>query len=108
MQVGEFNGKFSLAYYNVNSKGKRKERSKIIKEEWVIFFKKKEGSGKVIEVKGKDNNQYGIFNIIGTTTKSDLKNEPNCDRELRKSYKSASITPVDISVFFGNLDLQTR
>lgn len=96
---GEFNGQFSLAYYHVNSKGKRKERSKIIKEEGVkIVFKKKEGNGKVIEVKGEGHNQYGIFEIIGTATKSEQKDEPNYDVELRKSYKVTPATPADISV----------
>ena len=42
---GEFNGKFGLTYHHVNFKGKKKERSKIIKEEGFKFiFKKKESN----------------------------------------------------------------
>ena len=36
-------------------------------------FNKKTSNGKVIEVKGEHHNQFKIFEIIGTATKSNQK-----------------------------------
>ena len=68
---GEFHGSFSLAYYHTSSKGKRKERSKVIQENGVkIVFEKKDVNDNVYEVNGEGTNQFGVFQIVGTATKS--------------------------------------
>jgi len=71
---GEFHGSFSLAYFHTTSKGKQKERSKVITEHGVnIVFNKvdnaKDDGGMPIEeykVDGKGTNQFGTFHINGT------------------------------------------
>ena len=54
----EFNGQFSLTYYHLHSKEKKKEISKIIKEEGVnIIFKKKESNPADISVPKNNKNR---------------------------------------------------
>mmetsp|Transcript_102719 Transcript_102719/g.153977 ORF Transcript_102719/g.153977 Transcript_102719/m.153977 type:complete len:1323 (+) Transcript_102719:42-4010(+) len=95
---GEFHGSFSLAYFHTTSKGKQKERSKVIPESGVnIKFTKIEGEEGGFKVDGKGLNQFGIFHINGTASLS-----PHDDGQyqivLRKRYEpsaTASATPSD-------------
>lgn len=88
---GEFHGSFSLAYFHTTSKGKQKERSKVIQEHGVnIKFTKIEGDeGGTLKVDGKGTNQFGIFHINGTA-----KPSPHDDDQftivLRKRYEPSS------------------
>lgn len=87
---GEFHGSFSLAYFHVTSKGKRKERSKVIPESGVkIKFMKKDSFGKEFDVDGLGTNQFGIFSIIGTAKKSEHEGDSEYHVELRKKYVPA-------------------
>ena len=64
---GEFHGSFSLAYFHTTSKGRQKERSKVIPESGVrIKFTKVEDEPGSFLVDGKGTNQFGIFHINGT------------------------------------------
>mmetsp|Transcript_7582 Transcript_7582/g.15242 ORF Transcript_7582/g.15242 Transcript_7582/m.15242 type:complete len:1299 (-) Transcript_7582:1091-4987(-) len=84
---GEFHGSFSLAYVHVTSKGKRKERSKVIPESGVkIKFVKKDSFGKEYDVDGMGTNQFGVFSIVGKATKSEHEGDPEYHVELRKKY----------------------
>ena len=84
---GEFHGSFSLAYVHVTSKGKRKERSKVIPESGVkIKFVKKDSFGKEYDVDGMGTNQFGVFSIVGTAIKSEHEGDPEYHVELRKKY----------------------
>ena len=91
---GEFHGSFSLAYYHTTSKGKQKERSKVIAESGVkIKFTKIEGSasenGSEYKVDGTGVNQFGIFHINGTA-KPTPHGDGQYSIELRKRYDSSS------------------
>jgi hypothetical protein len=87
-QDGEFHGSFSLAYFHTTSKGKQKERSKVIPETGVkIKFTKIEGDEEgTYKVDGTGTNQFGIFHINGTANPS-----PHDDDQynivLRKRYE---------------------
>ena len=87
---GEFHGSFSLAYCHTTSKGKRKERSKVITESGVrITFSEKKGSkggDDEFDVKGRGTNQFGVFEITGDASKSHLDGDPTYNVELRKRY----------------------
>ena len=91
---GEFHGSFSLAYFHTTSKGKQKERSRVIPENNVnIKFTKnlqKEGE---FAVDGKGINQFGIFHINGTATPSNIPDDPTYHIVLRKRYEPSS-TPT--------------
>jgi len=90
-QDGEFHGSFSLAYFHTTSKGKQKERSKVISESGVkIKFTPIEGKEGDFDVDGEGTNQFGIFNINGTATPSEHEGDPTYDIVLRKRYKPAS------------------
>jgi hypothetical protein len=87
---GEFHGSFSLAYFHTTSKGKQKERSKVIPESGVnIKFTKIEGEEGGFKVDGKGVNQFGIFHINGTASLS-----PHDDGQyqivLRKRYEPSA------------------
>ncbi len=87
---GEFHGSFSLAYFHTTSKGKQKERSKVIPESGVnIKFTRIEGKEDSFKVDGKGTNQFGIFHINGNATPS-----PHDDGQynivLRKRYEPSS------------------
>ena len=85
---GEFHGSFSLAYFHTTSKGKQKERSKVIPETGVnIKFTKVEGKDWDYKVDGKGTNQFGIFHINGTAKKSHLPGDPTLHVVLRKRYE---------------------
>jgi hypothetical protein len=91
---GEFHGSFSLAYYHTTSKGKQKERSKVIAESGVkIKFTKIEDSdsenGSEYKVDGTGVNQFGIFHINGTA-KPTPHGDGQYSIELRKRYDSAA------------------
>lgn len=87
---GEFHGSFSLAYFHTTSKGKQKERSKVIPESGVnIKFTKIEDEEK-FKVDGKGTNQFGIFHINGDATPS-LHDDGQFDIVLRKRYEPSSI-----------------
>lgn len=91
---GEFHGSFSLAYYHTTSKGKQKERSKVIAESGVkIKFTKIEGStsenGSEYKVDGTGFNQFGMFHINGTA-KPTPHGDGQYSIELRKRYESVA------------------
>jgi len=91
---GEFNGSFSLAYYHTTSKGKQKERSKVIAESGVkIKFTNIEGTstenGSEYKVDGTGINQFGIFHINGTA-KPSPHGDGQYSIELRKRYDSSA------------------
>ena len=84
---GEFHGSFSLAYFHTTSKGKQKERSKVISESGVkIKFTKIEGQEGHFNVDGQGTNQFGIFNINGTAKPSKHEGDDTYQVELRKRY----------------------
>ncbi|CAB9521708.1 Bromodomain-containing protein 2 [Seminavis robusta] len=85
---GEFHGSFSLAYFHTTSKGKQKERSKVITEHGVkITFTKIEGVEDEFKVDGKGTNQFGIFHINGTAKPSMHDGTPEYNIVLRKRYE---------------------
>ena len=87
---GEFHGSFSLAYFHTTSKGKQKERSKVIPESGVnIKFTKIEGKDDSYKVDGKGTNQFGIFHINGTATPS-AHDDGQYNIVLRKRYEPSS------------------
>ena len=97
---GEFHGSFSLVYTHVTSKGKRKERSKVIPETGVnIKFTRIEGKPGEYNVDGKGTNQFGIFHINGTATPSTLAGDPTMNIVLRKRYEPASAPPAGAPAF---------
>jgi len=86
---GEFHGSFSLAYFHTTSKGKQKERSKVIPESGVnIKFTKIPGEDKY-KVDGTGTNQFGIFHINGDATPSP-HDDGQFSIELRKRYEPSS------------------
>lgn len=86
---GEFHGSFSLAYYHTTSKGKRKERSKVIPEKDVNITFKKQGEKDTYDVNGQGMNEFGIFQIVGTAVKDEFEEDKNFKVELRKKYITA-------------------
>lgn len=89
---GEFHGSFSLAYFHTTSKGKQKERSKVIMESGVgIKFTPIEGKEGEFNVDGEGTNQFGVFNINGTATPSEHEDDPTYDIVLRKRYKPTQL-----------------
>jgi Bromodomain extra-terminal - transcription regulation/Bromodomain len=100
---GEFHGSFSLAYFHTTSKGKQKERSKVIPESGVnIKFTKILGEEK-FKVDGTGTNQFGIFHINGDATPS-----PHDDGQynivLRKRYEPSSVpAPVAVETDAGKM-----
>jgi hypothetical protein len=116
---GEFHGSFSLTYFHTTSKGKQKERSKVIPESGVkIKFTKlhnKEGgsangtedgnSSNVYQVDGTGMNQFGVFHINGTAKPSPV-DETQYVIELRKRYDTASqtVAPAPASAGRDSLD----
>mmetsp|Transcript_3187 Transcript_3187/g.8801 ORF Transcript_3187/g.8801 Transcript_3187/m.8801 type:complete len:1350 (+) Transcript_3187:236-4285(+) len=93
---GEFHGSFSLAYITTSSKGKQKERYKVIAESGVkIKFTKIEGSaseyGSDYKVDGTGVNQFGIFHINGIA-KPSTHGDGQYSIELRKRYETVATT----------------
>lgn len=89
---GEFHGSFSLAYFHTTSKGKQKERSKVIPESGVnIKFTKIDGKDNEYNVDGQGTNQFGVFNIYGTAKPSPHAGEKSYDIELRKKYVPSQV-----------------
>jgi len=90
-QNGEFHGSFSLAYKHVTSKGKQKERTKVISESGVnlVFTPTDEDDSgrKSYSVKGTGTNQFGVFDIYGKVTPSKMEDDPTLHVELRKRYQ---------------------
>jgi hypothetical protein len=93
---GEFHGSFSLAYYHTTSKGKQKERSRVIAESGVKikFTKIDNGSsdsknGSEYKVDGTGINQFGIFHINGTA-KPTPHGDGQYSIELRKRYDASA------------------
>ena len=86
----EFHGSFRLAYFHTTSKGKQKERIKVIQETGVnIKFTNIEGSDDEFKVDGKGTNQFGIFHIYGTATRSIMEGDNSLSVILRKRYEVA-------------------
>ena len=90
---GEFHGSFSLAYFHTTSKGKQKERSKVIAESGVkIKFTRVDDEDYDFKVDGQGTNQFGIFNINGTAKKSTDPDDPTYNIELRKRYAPSEVS----------------
>ena len=88
---GEFHGSFSLAYFHTTSKGRQKERSKVIPESGVrIKFTKIEEEIGGYKVDGTGTNQFGIFHINGTATPSPHDDDPSFNIVLRKRYEPSA------------------
>ena len=102
---GEFHGSFSLAYFHTTSKGKQKERSKVINEHGVnITFTKVEGTEHEYKVDGKGTNQFGIFNINGTASPSpqDGDDDPTEYKiVLQKRYEPSTPAPAGAAAAEG-------
>ena len=93
---GEFHGSFSLAYYHTTSKGKQKERSKVIPESGVMIkFTKIDNSDGEYKVDGTGNNQFGIFHINGTA-KPTPHDDGQYSIELRKRYDSTATAAAGV------------
>jgi hypothetical protein len=89
---GEFHGSFSLAYLHTTSKGKQKERSKVISESGVrISFVPDDATSGVYRVDGKGTNQFGVFHINGTATPSGVEGDPTLHVVLRKRYEAQPV-----------------
>lgn len=92
---GVFHGSFSLAYIHTTSKGKQKERSRVVPETGVSIkftpLPDKEGE---YMVDGKGTNQYGVFNINGTATPSGIPDDETLSVVLKKCYEPAPAAPV--------------
>ena len=105
---GEFHGSFSLAYFHTTSKGKQKERSKVIPESGVnIKFTKILGEER-FQVDGTGTNQFGIFHINGDATPS-----PHDDGQfnivLRKRYEPSSVpAPVVVDTEGGTMSKKRK
>lgn len=106
---GEFHGSFSLAYFHTTSKGKQKERSKVIPESGVkITFTPIEGSEGEFDVDGEGTNQFGIFNINGKATPSEHEGDPTFDIVLRKRYKPSNLPAPVAALVTGDLKKKKR
>jgi hypothetical protein len=93
---GEFHGSFSLAYFHTTSKGKQKERSKVIQETGVnIKFTRVEGKEGSYKVDGKGTNQFGIFNVNGTADASTHAGDPTFNIVLRKRYEPSAAASTE-------------
>ena len=92
---GEFSGSFSLAYLHTTSKGKQKERSRVVTENGVkISFTQIDGTSQY-KVEGKGNNQFGVFYINGSAKPSDHDGDKVMDIEFRKTYEPSAPALVD-------------
>ena len=81
---GEFHGSFVYEYHVGTSKLKM---STIIQEREVkLAFIEKEGDRKSFHVKGTGVNKFGVFELIGTATKSAKEDDPSYNVQLRKHY----------------------
>ncbi|GAX15314.1 hypothetical protein FisN_8Hh389 [Fistulifera solaris] len=112
----EFHGSFRLAYFHTTSKGKQKERIKVIQETGVnVKFTKVEGSDDEYKVDGKGTNQFGIFHIYGTATRSKMEGDNSLSVVLRKRYEvsdqpaaaSASTTPNVVTSSLAMISAET-
>jgi hypothetical protein len=87
---GEFHGSFDLVYYHTSSKGKRKERFKVVTESGVkIKFTKTEDSinNNDYKVDGTGVNEFGTFHIDGTAKPTPTHDDDGqYSIELRKRY----------------------
>mmetsp|Transcript_7110 Transcript_7110/g.13449 ORF Transcript_7110/g.13449 Transcript_7110/m.13449 type:complete len:1377 (+) Transcript_7110:406-4536(+) len=102
---GVFDGSFNLAYVHVSTKGKRKERSKVITESGVnIKFTERHGEDDSFNVKGEGTNQYGIFSLFGIATRDREGSEKKYTVELRKRYLTS---PVAVAISPSNKDKAT-
>lgn len=96
-QDGEFHGSFSLAYLHTTSKGKQKERAKVVQESGVkIKFVKV--SADEYTMTGKGTNQFGIFHINGNAKPSDHEGDPAWHVEFRKRYEPSAPPPAASSL----------
>ena len=83
---GEFSGSFSLTYLHITSKGKQKERSKVVSEHGVKI-KFTQVTDREYTMTGKGTNQFGAFHINGTAKTSDHEGDPVWHVEFRKRYE---------------------
>jgi hypothetical protein len=106
---GEFHGSFSLAYFHTTSKGKQKERSKVIPESGVkITFTPIQGNDGEFDVDGEGTNQFGIFNINGKATPSEHEGDPTFDIVLRKRYKPSNSPAPAAALVTGDMKKKKR
>jgi hypothetical protein len=100
---GVFSGSFSLAYVHRTSKGKEKERSKVIPESGVdIKFTREDDTppGEYI-VTGRGTNQFGVFHMNGTAKPSDHEGDPVMHVEFRKRYEPSTAVPAAAATTSG-------
>jgi hypothetical protein len=107
---GEFHGSFSLAYYHTTSKGKQKERSKVIPESGVnIKFTKVQDEENEYKVDGKGTNQFGIFHLNGTATLSPHEGDTSYDIVLRKRYVPSEVpAPAPAACHSSEKSIKTK
>ncbi|KAL7458519.1 hypothetical protein ACHAWC_010106 [Mediolabrus comicus] len=97
---GEFHGSFSLQYKFTTSKGKVKLKSRTVPESGVkLTFKGGEKEGEEeFAVNGTGTNEYGVFELFGTATKSPTPPGEEDVREykvkIRKKYISLAVPPA--------------
>ena len=99
---GEFHGSFSLAYLHTTSKGKQKERSKVVQEQGVkIKFVPMPGNPRCYTMTGRGTNQFGVFHINGTAKPSDHEGDPVMHVEFRKRYEPSAPPATATSAMAG-------
>jgi Bromodomain/Bromodomain extra-terminal - transcription regulation len=107
---GEFHGSFSLAYFHTTSKGKQKERSKVISETGVMiqFIPITDGSEPLgsYRMEGKGTNQFGIFHIYGVASPTPDAEDNTMNIVFRKRYEpnpnAALVVATDANNTPGN------
>lgn len=93
---GEFHGSFSVVYIHKTSKGKIKERSQVVSETGVQLNFDRISDGEYT-VKGKGNNHFGVFQLIGKATKVDLEGmDISYTVEMRKTYLSSTVATAPV------------
>jgi len=95
---GEYHGTFSLAWEVKNSKGKIKTKRKSVQESGVklkFIKKEKDSNGNdTYTVTGTGLNEYGVFELNGTATKSELEDDPGYNIRLIKQYTVTNTPPA--------------
>jgi len=90
---GEFAGSFNVQHQVKTSKGKLKLKNRAVPENGVkLKFTPKEGDDgeeDVFSVKGKGNNEFGVFELFGTATKNSGDDDPTYSVSVRKKYVGA-------------------
>ncbi|KAL3802190.1 hypothetical protein HJC23_001734 [Cyclotella cryptica] len=91
---GQYHGTFSVTFEFTTPEGEKKTKRKRVTESGVnIKFTKKAGPG-VFSVKGKGVNVLGKFELVGTATKSKMKDDPRYRVRLKKIYTVTTHPPA--------------